>query len=262
MIMIWPGIGLAARYFDRLADELAARGYHATISDLRGQGDSVPKPDGRSRYGMHALVAEDYSAVDELVAQAFPDSPRILLGHSLGGQLGSLYAARPETDLAGLILVASGTPFSDTPAPDLTVLRESWAVMLDRSEREGFLADNSVVGAQSLTMVRDIVELLGSGRYDPSRADLNYEYAMARTTTPVLAVEIPGDARVPPCQTELLLSKFRTASITRTVLDTPLGHNSWAKAPTSVVDRIDEWLHSSEIVERPGMEPSARQPIP
>ena len=44
VIVVLPGLGIPGGYYRLFAEALVARGFHAAIGDLRGQGDSKPKP--------------------------------------------------------------------------------------------------------------------------------------------------------------------------------------------------------------------------
>ena len=111
VVVIVPGLGIPGGYYDVFADELTRRGFDAAVGELRGQGDSRPRPSGDSRYGYHELASVDFPAMFGVVRDRFPESTPYLLGHSMGGQLGVLYASRIRGRLGGLILVASGTPY-------------------------------------------------------------------------------------------------------------------------------------------------------
>ncbi len=67
------------------AEELVSRGFNAAIGELRGQGDSRPRPSSASTYGYHELVALDFPAIFEVVRERFPAATPFLLGHSMGG---------------------------------------------------------------------------------------------------------------------------------------------------------------------------------
>ena len=48
VIVVLPGLGIPGGYYRLFAEALVARGFHAAIGDLRGQGDSKPKPNSSS----------------------------------------------------------------------------------------------------------------------------------------------------------------------------------------------------------------------
>lgn len=111
VVVLVPGLGVPGEYYGYFARLLSERGFDVAITELRGNGASTPKPDSSSTYGYHELVSVDFPAMFEVVRDRFPDSTPYLLGHSMGGQLGVMYAARIRGRLGGLILIASGTPY-------------------------------------------------------------------------------------------------------------------------------------------------------
>ena len=75
--------------------------FHCLALDQRGHGDSDWSPD--HRYGSE-LGANDIGA---WIEQLGIDQP-VLIGHSLGGLHAMTYAARPDTRVAGLVMVDVG----------------------------------------------------------------------------------------------------------------------------------------------------------
>lgn len=248
VVVIAPGLGIPAGYYETFGAELAARGFDVAITELRGQGDSRPRPSSASRYGYQELVAVDFPAVFGAVRDRFPASTPYLLGHSMGGQLGALYAGRIRGRLGGLILVASGTPYHrgyrgmrasalllGSTAMSLTAnLAGFWPG--DRVDVGGF-------GRQPKMLISDWARLARTGRFDPEGADTDYEDRLARLRLPVLSISIAGDDLAPAAAADHLLAKLANAQITRWRQPERLGHNGWIRNPASTVDRIEAWLH-------------------
>ena len=137
-------------------------------------------------------------AVFEVVRERFPDSTPYLLGHSMGGQLGVLYASRIRGRLGGLILVAAGTPYyrhyRGARRPGLLL---GSAAMSLTSSVAGFWPGDRIdvagFGRQSRVLISDWARLARGGRFDPAGADIDYEERLARLTLPVLSITIEGD---------------------------------------------------------------------
>lgn len=90
LVVIWPGFGMGARYFDPMGRELASRGYHVASGELRGQGTSTARATRKHTWGYHHLASQDYPLTIRAVKQDLgldADYPTVLLCHSLGGQL-------------------------------------------------------------------------------------------------------------------------------------------------------------------------------
>ncbi|MGQ4617609.1 alpha/beta fold hydrolase [Nocardia sp. R7R-8] len=246
VLVIVPGLGVPGGYYELFASGLAARGFDVAVGELRGNGDSRPKPSSASTFGYHELVSVDFPAIFEVVREQFPDSTPYLLGHSMGGQLGVMYAARVRGRLGGLILVASGTPYyrgyRGLSGPGMLV---GTAAISLTANLAGFWPGDRVsmgFGRQSKVLISDWARLARTGRFVPVGADIDYEERIARLKLPVLSITMTGDDLTPPSSAEHLLEKLPNAEVTRWRQPEPLGHNGWIRQYTSTVDQIEKWL--------------------
>ncbi|HET8930808.1 MAG TPA: alpha/beta fold hydrolase [Acidimicrobiales bacterium] len=247
VVVIVPGLGIPAGYYEPFAHALAEHGFDAAICELAGQGDSRPKPGPDSTYGYQAIVAVHFPAMFEVVRERFPDSTPYLLGHSMGGQLGALYAARIRGRLGGLVLVASGTPyyrhFPGARGPGL--LFGSTAMSLTASVAGFWPGDRFGVagfGRQSRPLISDWARLARSGRFEPARADIDYEERLARLNIPILSITVEGDDLTPVASARHLLEKLPAADVTTWHLGRSLGHNGWIRDNDDTVERVVAWL--------------------
>lgn len=107
------GFGNEAHIWDDFAPVVAP--YYRTLAlDLRGHGDSGHDSEQRYDYEFHVRDLEAVTA--ELGIDRF-----VLMGHSLGGRVATLFAGAHPERLAGLILVDSG-PELDTRGTTRIVL--------------------------------------------------------------------------------------------------------------------------------------------
>jgi predicted alpha/beta hydrolase len=248
LVVVWPALGVRARFYRRFAEALTAQGVGVAVADLRGYGESRPRPDASARYGYHELATVDYPAVFGALRERAPDSPLFLLGHSIGGQIGLMYAARYPDDLAGVLLVAAGTPYFRT-YPGLTGLIP-------------LLGTNAVAGVarvcgywpgdvlrfsgrQSRVLVGDWARMARTGRYRPTGADVDYEELIADLRLPVLAVSVGGDVLAPPGAVDALCSLLRGAEVTRRHRPERLSHTAWATRPDAIAAEIGEWIENT-----------------
>ena len=99
-LLLLHGFGNDAHIWDDFAPEVAP--YYRTLAlDHRGHGDSAW--DAESRYDHDAMVADV-----ERVTQALGIERLVLVGHSLGGRIATLFAGRHPERMAGLVLVDIG----------------------------------------------------------------------------------------------------------------------------------------------------------
>lgn len=101
----WGGSG---RTWDEVIDRLEGRTRCIAV-DQRGWGDSLAT-DGR--YDLVAMADDVESVVEALALQRY-----VLVGHSMGGKVAQLVAARRPASLLGLVLVAPAPP-TPMPAPE------------------------------------------------------------------------------------------------------------------------------------------------
>ncbi|BCK58919.1 alpha/beta hydrolase family protein [Nocardia wallacei] len=247
VIVVIPGLGVPGAYYGDFAYELAGRGFDVAIGELRGNGDSRPKPSAASAYGYQELVSVDFPAMFEVVRERFPDSTPILLGHSMGGQLGTMYAARVRGRLGGLILIASGTPFyrGYGGIARSAMLLGPAAVSLT-ANLAGFWPGDRITaggfGRQSRVLISDWARLARTGRFLPADADIDYEERIARLKLPVLSITLAGDDLTPRGSADHLLEKLPNARVTTWHQPEPRGHNGWITEPRATVDRIEKWV--------------------
>ncbi|MFC9896823.1 alpha/beta fold hydrolase [Nocardia sp. NPDC127579] len=247
VVVLVPGLGVPGGYYEYFAGQLAGRGFDVAIGELRGNGDSRPRPSASSSYGYHELAAVDFPAMLEVVRTRFPSSTPYLLGHSMGGQLAVLYASRVRGRLGGLILVASGTPYHrgypGVFGPGILV--GTTAASLTAAVTGFWPGDRITVGGfgrQSKVLIADWARLARTGRFRPVDADIDYEERIGRLRLPVLSITMAGDDLTPRRSATHLLSKLPKAEVTEWHQPDRLGHNGWITDPASTLDRIEKWL--------------------
>jgi pimeloyl-ACP methyl ester carboxylesterase len=99
-LLFLHGFGNEAHIWDDFAPGVAP--FYATLAlDHRGHGDSAWDPE--RRYEHDAMVADV-----EAVTAALGISRLVVIGHSLGGRIATLFAGRHPERMAGLVLVDIG----------------------------------------------------------------------------------------------------------------------------------------------------------
>jgi predicted alpha/beta hydrolase len=244
LAVLWPAMGVPARYYRKFAAELGAAGVATVVADLRGTGSSTPSPSRASRYGMADLTA-DIEAVLQHLKPRRAGRRTILIGHSLGGQACALHlASEPASDVAGLALLAVGLPYwRDYPGGRrLPVLVQTQTLGVASAALRvwpgwGF------GGRQARGVIRDWAYTARKGRY-PHLNGVDVEAGLGRVTVPVLAVDMAGDRFTPPGTVDRLLAKLPSAPVTRETYapdGVTIDHFRWAKHGEPLAARVAAW---------------------
>lgn len=248
VLLVVPAMGVQAGYYNKLAPALREAGLSVAVTELRGhEASGGRRPSRRYDFGYADLVEDVGRAVDELRGRA-PQAQLLLLGHSLGGHVGSVYAAQHPDALAGLMLVATGSVWWrlwDWRMYAVGVLMRLLAALLGYfpGHRLGF------AGREARGQIRDWTRFNRTGRLEFGVPRTNHDPGLARLELPILAVSFEGDTFAPPKALEGLLAKFGRARITRLHLGTeeqePPGHLRWARRPDLLIGALTTWIDST-----------------
>ena len=243
--LVLPAMGTPARFYRPLAESLGEAGFAAVVADLRGTGDSTPRPSRRSGYD-YADLADDVGAVIEALKPDYADRRIILVGHSLGGQAGLLHVATtPDAGVDGVGLVAVALPYWRAyPARRLGTLVFTQAIGAVGTLLRVW-PGWAFGGRQARGVMRDWAETARTGRF-PHLRGVDAEAAVARLTTPVLAVSVDGDAYTPHGTVDHTVSKLAKASVRRERLGTITAegrpaHFAWVRSPSPITTLIKAW---------------------
>ena len=246
VLICMPAMGVPAKFYDPLAVPVVKEGWRLVTADLRGNGLSSLRASRKVSFGYHEMVTFDWPAVVEKVKTLFPGAPIYLLGHSLGGQLSTLYlAANPEA-CTGLILVA-------TPS----VYYKGWDFPLNL----GILAGTQLAcaiagilgyfpgkkigfgGTEARGVIRDWAHTGRTGRYEPAGSPVNFERLLGELELPVLSISFEVDLLAPERAVGNLCAKMKRCRIAHHHLpDEDLGHLQWVRNPPPVIEKIKQWL--------------------
>ncbi|MFC3549790.1 alpha/beta fold hydrolase [Lysobacter cavernae] len=242
--LLWlPALGVAAKHYLPFAEALAAGGIAVFVHEWRGNGSSNLRPGRRDDWGYHELLTRDLPASEALLEQQAPGLPRIVGGHSLGGQLACCHLALSPERARQLWLVASGAPYWRAfPLPHRLWLPLAYRFLPWLAQRRGSLPGRHIGfgGEEARGLIRDWARTGLSGRYRAAGLKIDLEAAMgALVDLDVRAVAMQRDWLGPESSLRFLLSKLRHARATVDILDsTQLGtradHFAWMKQPETV----------------------------
>jgi predicted alpha/beta hydrolase len=253
VVVLLPAMGVPARYYRPFVADLHRQGLAVVTFDVRGQGESNPLAARGVRFGYQSLI-DDVDAVLDLVESTYPQAPRFLLGHSLGGQIALLHAACHPGRVEGMALVASGsvwfrsypgllkfrTLFGTQVAATMSALLGYWP-----GQRFGF------GGRQAVDMMQDLARQARTGRYRLNGSATDYETALRDVRQPLLTVSVAGDRLAPRSAVDHLVAKARLAPrtakhYTRAASGAAdLGHFSWVRNGGELSRWVRDWISTA-----------------
>ncbi|MEK9968384.1 MAG: alpha/beta fold hydrolase [Ferrovibrio sp.] len=250
-ILIQPAMGVKAGYYTPLATALQEAGCNVAVAELRGHEESGGRAPSRSYdFGYHEMLTEDWPQAVAAAKARFPGVPFYLYGHSLGGQISSIYAAHHPEQLDGLILTAvSSVHWKLWPLPFWPY---SQAAVLAGKLLGHFPGDKfKFAGREARSVIADWGRQARTGRFyfgKPKKTD--HDAALATMTLPVLAISLQGDFFAPKHAMNDIVRRFPQAAVTRHHIDPKamgfegIDHFRWARKPQVVLPPVTAWLKS------------------
>jgi predicted alpha/beta hydrolase len=243
VVVICPAMGVPAGYYRPFAAQLRAAGLAVVVWDLRGTGDSTPAPSRASAYGFAEVLA-DLDAVLAEVKPQLDGRKRILLGHSLGGQMATMHVALSGADdIDGLALIASSLPYWRAyPPPRRNALLPFSYAVSGTVKLLGVWPGWGFGGRQARGVIRDWAHTARTGRF-PMIDGQDTEAAVRRIGLPVLAISVDNDSFTPHSAVDHLCAKFTSTTVQRerygpARLGRRVDHFNWTRAAGPLVERI------------------------
>lgn len=246
--LLWlPALGVAAKHYLPFAEALAARGIAVFVHEWRGNGGSSLRANRANDWGYRELLLQDLPHSEVAVTAQLPNLPRILGGHSLGGQLAACRLGLLTRDGAAerptrLWLVASGAPYWRAfPPRSRWWLPFAYRFLPWLADRRGALPGRRIGfgGDEARGLIRDWARSALSGRYAAAGVDVDLEAAMAQVEVETHALALDSDWLAPESSLRFLLSKLPRAQTRIDTLDgrmlgTRADHFAWMKQPGAV----------------------------
>ena len=251
--VVFPAMGVFARYYRPLAATLASRKINAVLVDLRGNDTSSERPQNGADFGYKEQIEFDFHSVITFVRHEFASIPLFLFGHSLGGQLSCLYASKYPSAIDGIILSATCSVYYKG-WNGLSAYRILAGTQFARlvATMLGYFPGKKIGfgGMEAKTVIRDWSRQSRTGRYELANDTFDFESALAQLDKPILSISYEGDDLAPLGAVDHLLSKLRSSEVTRVHLkksdprNADYDHFNWAKKPEKLVNIVDHWMNS------------------
>ena len=249
-LLYWlPALGVAAKHYLPLAQALAEQGIAVAIHEWRGIGSSNKRASRREDWGYRELLVDDVPAGIASIRACLPRAQLYLGGHSLGGQMASLYASLHPQEVAGLVAVASGAPYW-RQFPERRLLWFAYALAPWLARLLGYLPGRRIGfgGNEARRLIDDWARTGRTGRYAALGMDTDFEAALGELDLPALGLRMQDDWLVPEASLSWLLAKMpRGTHVQQVITAADLGvdkadHFGWMKTPWPVAARMAAWL--------------------
>lgn len=243
--LLWlPALGIAARHYIPYAEALAVHGVAVFLHEWRGNGSSNVRAGGGSDWGYRELLG-DISASAATMADASAQ-PRIMGGHSLGGQMACIHAALAPDPVPAIWLVASGAPYWRAfPRPMRWWLPPAVRFLHWLAQCRGMLPGRRIGfgGNEAAGVISDWSRTALLGRYAAVGLEADIEQALSTYAGDVRAMTFADDWMAPRSSLRFLLSKLARAQVNQahfgaSRLGAPADHFTWMQHP----DAVAAWL--------------------
>jgi predicted alpha/beta hydrolase len=249
--LILPALGVRASYYVLLAQYLADASYNVVTVDWRGQGSSSVRPSRNSDFGYEHLIMDLRENLDN-VKSIFPGTKIIAIGHSLGGQISSLFASRFPGELSAVVLITSGSVYyKGWKRTERLKVISAANLFYPISRIFGYFPGEQIGfgGKEAMTVMKDWGKNVFSGKYVLTGSSFDYESNLKKLVIPVLTITVEKDFLVTQKAAENLVTKFHDSSeITFVHLHNQpaegihLNHFTWAKNPEYIGPVMINWL--------------------
>ncbi len=258
IILCMPAMGVLASFYHPLGEAFQQSGLQFATADLRGNGESSIRASRRVNFGYGEIIHHEIPAFIAAIRDHCPQSPIYLLGHSLGGQLNTLYLAESASSVQGMILVAASNIYYKGYAQPLKMLASSQFLNVV-SKICGYLPGNTLGfgGREARQLISEWAHCARTGRYNLKYDGVSLEKKLKDISLPVLAISFEEDWRAPREAVINLYKKLTSADIAHQHLKghelgiENLDHFNWVKQPDILVERIHNWLCNLETTSKP-----------
>lgn len=251
-IICLPAMGVRASYYQSFAEQLQKAGYTAITVDHRGHGLSSLRPSRQVDFGYETMVQDLHEVVQEVRYELPKNTLVLAAGHSLGGQMASLCAARYPDDFDGAILLAAClVHYEGWDGWQAQRVRLAGHLFYPLSKLVGYFPGNIIGfgGREARTVMYDWCYNLLYGKYRPAGSQFDYEAGLGRSRVPILAISIVDDDMAPQRAVQNLCAKFSTnQQVTELHIELDLygdknnPHFSWVKSPSTIIKQIESWF--------------------
>lgn len=223
-------MGVPAGYYTKFAQSLSQRnGWFVLVLESRGHGTSSWRPSRSRDWGYWTIVNNEISYAVDFVAKEYSGHPIVLMGHSVGGTLFSLYLAKliRNNDVArlasinALVMITSGSVYHKHFSASwlmllLTILFRVLCSILGYYPGKWF----GFGGTEAKSFILDWCYEVWNGKWEPSGCPIpDISKYLKQCNCPVVSLSIDKDSFVGHSAAARALQLFPEAQTTHLKLD-------------------------------------------
>ncbi len=256
-ILCFPAMGIRGEYYRELASTLRDIGFNVIVGELRGTGSHSLRASRHHDWGYADMAEQEWPAVVACAKRLFPNAALCFLGHSIGGQISSLYLATNPEVSQELILVASNSMgYKKYGLRGYGVLALSHVVAFG-SRVLGYWPGHKLgfMGRQARGEMQDWARNTLTNQYRLGQSKVDYESRFSRYKGRVLSISIEKDWMTPAPSVISLMNKFICAKTTYTHLvnieteDGAVSHINWPRYPQKILPTLLSWFNRDTVSE-------------
>ena len=247
VILVAPALGAVAKAYDLLLLNFAKKGQLALSFDLRGQGASNFYPKPSVEFSYKEMLDYDFPALIEYINKKY-NVPVFLLGHSLGGQLFTLFSGVKRKEIKALLLITTCSVhykgWDGYEKIKVLFFSQLFSVV---ASLLGYFPGNrfGFGGRTSKGVIKDWAHQARTGEYRITNGSDNREKFLENVNLPVLSISFENDFLAPQKAVLNLLKKLPRAAVTHKHFDDcKLDHFSWLRRPALVVEEVIKYIRT------------------
>lgn len=230
MVFLHEGLGSVSMWRD-FPDQLCRTlGLRGLVYSRPGYGNSTPRPVNERWQPdfMHRQAFEVLPAFLQALGVAPSDQPIYLFGHSDGGSISLLYAARQSQSLAGIVVAAPHIMVEDITVENIQKAREAYLAtdLKQRLGRHHRQPDSAFWGWNDIWL-------------DARFRAWSIESELSAITCPVLAIQGVNDEYGTMAQIDGIAARVSQARLHKIA---QCGHSPHKDQPQEVISAVEKFL--------------------
>lgn len=241
-VIILPALGMPIAKYEPVIKELLMRGFSVIAADYPGCGRNKPTVSQDFNYGYAQLLSDYIPLLIQIVKiEHLPDP--IILGHSLGGHLATLYSQRDYVPIIGIATGSLGLQYWNLRGK-IKLLQAYTAVNLMLLKDHYFKGYKIGLGhIEAKKLMRDWAKFVLTGNFK----HIILEERIAKNAA--LFIQFKNDPYAPMRSVKGLSRYFESPTIISLDLSHHIKghqHSAWIQSPSEVIQHITLWLNMQD----------------